>query len=177
MKRNRFIVFATYIIAGVVLILTSLFLDSDHRVVSVLCFALATVTLVGGILDSHKDDYLRVAIIITGLLFLIAFALGMLLNEENMAVHIYCLVFAILEIINGVFEMNEAVALFKEKNYVMGVLFAIDAIIEVVLGILMSIERHATLRKHVILIAADLFFEGTIKLINEYVEEKRGIHE
>ena len=57
----------------------------------------------------------------------------------------------------------------------MGVLFAFDAIFEFVLGVLMSIERHATLRTHVTLIGADLAFEGIIKLINEFVEEKKGI--
>ena len=177
MKRNRFIVFATFVIAGIILILTSQFLDDDFKIVAVLCFALSAVTLVSALLDPHLNDYLRLATIVVGLLFLIAFATGLLVTEENMPVSVFCLIFAILEIVNGVFEMNEAIGLIKEKNYVMGALFVIDSIIELVLGVLMSIERHSTLRTHVILISADLFFEGTIKLINEYIEERRGVHE
>ena len=172
---SRFITFAVFILCGVGLIFTSLFLESDFMVVVTLSFALAAVTIVAGLLDPHLNSRLRLIIIATGILFFVASMIGLLLTEANLPVSVYCLIFAILEIINGILELNEGVGVIKEKNYVMGALFIIDAIIEIVLGILMSIERHETLRHHVILIAADLFFEGTIKLINEYVEERRGI--
>ena len=174
-KISRFITFVTFMSAGVGLILTSLFLQDDFMVVVTLCFALATVTIVAGVLDPHLNQKLRITIIIIGFLFAVAAAVGLILQEGALTVSTYCLIFAILEIINGIAELNEGVGVIKEKNYVMGVLFIVDAVIEIVLGILMSIERHETLRTHVILIAADLFFEGIIKLINEYVEERKGI--
>lgn len=175
MGKSRYVVFATFMVMAVSLVLLSILYERDFLLVSFLCFALAAVTLVSAILDKHINERLRMCIMITGLLFVIAFAIGPLLTADNLPISIYCLIFAILEIINGIFEFNEAVDLIKEKNYVMGVLFAVDAIFEFVLGILMSIERHSTLRHHVILIAADLVFEGIIKLINEFVEEKKGI--
>ena len=81
--------------------------------------------------------------------------------------------FSILELLNGITELIEAIAIFKHKSNVMGVLFTIDAVFEVVLSILLIIEGQHALRTHVILISADLFFEGTIKLINQYVEDRK----
>ena len=152
-------------------------LDSDFYLVAVLSLGLAVVTFVASLLDPHINQNLRLIIMAFGVLFFILSMLGLLLTENNMPVSVYCLIFAILEILNGITELNEAIGLLKEKNYTMGVLFVIDALIEITLGILMSVERHSTLRTHVILISADLFFEGIIKLINEYVEDKRGVHE
>ena len=175
MKRNRFISLGAFVIGGIALILSSLFIKNNHTVVSILCFVLAVVVFLPALLDTRVHPNLRVTLLVIGLLFLIASMFGLLIDEENFPTSIYCLIFAILEIINGIAELNEGVEIIKQKNYVMGILFIIDALIEITLGVLMSIERHATLRTHVILISADLFFEGIIKLINEYVEERRGI--
>lgn len=177
MKRNRFIAFGSFLLGGIALILSSLFIQEDFFIIVVLCLVLSFVTIIPTLLDPHLHPNLRVTSLIIGLFFFIASMVGLLIHEENLPPYVYCLIFAILEMINGVAELNEGVAIIKEKNYVMGVLFIIDALIEITLGILMSIERHSTLRTHVILISADLFFEGTIKLINEYVEERRGVHE
>ena len=177
MKRNRFIAFGAFLLGGIALILSSLFIQEDFFVVVVLCLVLSFVTIIPTLLDPHLHPNLRVTSLVIGLMFFVAAMVGLLIHEENLPPITYCLVFAILEMINGVAELNEGVAIIKEKNYVMGVLFIIDALIEITLGILMSVERHSTLRTHVILISADLFFEGTIKLINEYVEERRGVHE
>lgn len=176
-KRNRFITFGVFALGGIVLILSSLFVPSNFYVVFILCFVLALVVIIPSLLDPHLKDYLRLALFIIGLLFFLGAMVGLLLNEINLPVPVYCVIFASLEIINGIAEFLEGVDIIKEKNYVMGALFIVDALIEIVLGILMSIEREETLRTHVILISADLFFEGIVKLINEYVEERRGIHE
>ena len=177
MKRNRFIAFGTFLLGGAALIISSLLIPEDFFLIVVLCLVLALVTFIPTLLDPHIHKNLRITSLIIGLLFFIASMVGLLIHEENLPPYVYCLIFAILEIINGIAELNEGVAVIKEKNYVMGILLVIDALIEITLGILMSIERHSTLRTHVILISADLFFEGTIKLINEYVEERRGIHQ
>lgn len=177
MKRNRFIALGAFLLGGIALILSSLFIQEDFFVIVVLCLVLSFVTIIPTLLDSHLHPNLRITSLVIGLMFFVAAMVGLLIHEENLSPITYCLVFAILEMINGVAELNEGVAIIKKKNYVMGVLFVIDALIEITLGILMSIERHSTLRTHVILISADLFFEGTIKLINEYVEERRGVHE
>ncbi len=177
MKKNRFISFGIFLLGAIVLILVSNFVPDDYYLISILCFVLAVVTFVPTILDPHLNYSLRLTIMVVGLLFFIASMLGLLLEQDSFPLTVYCLVFAIIEIINGIFELNEAVALIKEKNYVMGILFILDSLIEVVLGILMVIERHSTLRLHITLIASDLAFEGTIKLINEYVEDRRGVHE
>ena len=176
MKRNRFITFGIFVLSGVALLLTSLFVPSDFYVAVILCFVLSLVVFIPGWLDPHLNFNLRITILVVGLLFFIASMLGLLLHEDNFPVWVFCIVFAILEVINGITELNEGVIIIKEKNYVMGVLFIIDALFEIVLGVLMIIERQEALRSHVILISIDLFFEGTIKLINEYVEERRGIH-
>lgn len=177
MKKNRFISFGIFLLGAIVLIFVSNFVPDDYYLTSILCFVLAVVTFVPAILDSHLNYSLRLTIMVVGLLFFIASMLGLLLEQDSFPLAVYCLVFGIIEIINGIFELNEAVALIKEKNYVMGILFILDSLIEVVLGILMVIERHSTLRLHITLIASDLAFEGTIKLINEYVEDRRGVHE
>lgn len=175
MKKTRFITFGVFIIGAIGLILTSLFVPNDFWVVTILCLVLSFVVFVPGLLDPHLNQHLRVSVLVIGLLFFIASMVGILLTETNLPVEVFCLIFAILEIINGVAEFLEGFEMITEKNYVMGALFIVDALIEIVLGILMSIERHATLRTHVILISSDLVFEGIIKLINEYVEERKGI--
>ena len=176
MGKSRYITFGTFLIGGIVLILCSQFLKSNFYLASALCFVLAVVTFVSGILDKHLNDYLKVTILVIGLLFLIAFAVGPLVTEENLSLFAYCLIFSILEIINAITELNEAVVLFKHKSYLMGVLFTIDALFELILGILLIIEGQHALRTHVILISIDLFFEGTIKLINSFLEDKREEH-
>lgn len=175
MKRNRFITFGIFVLGGISLLLF-LLIKSDYLIVGLLCLVLALVVFIPALLDPHLNKNLRVALLVIGLLFFIASMLGFLLEEEAFPVTIYCLVLAVLEIINGIAELLEGVETIKEKNYVMGILFIVDALIEITLGILMSFERNETLRLHVTLISADLFFEGTIKLINEYVEERRGVH-
>ena len=177
MKRNRFISFGIFMLCGIALLLTSLLIPSDFHVCVILCFVLFLVVFIPGWLDPHLNFNLRITILVVGLLFFLAAMVGLLIHEENFPVWVFCIVFSILEIINGITELNEGVAIIKEKSYMMGVLFIIDALFEIVLGVLMVIERQEALRSHVILISIDLFFEGTIKLINEYVEERRGIHD
>lgn len=177
MKRNRFICFGVFVLGGIALLLSSLFVPSDFYVCTILCFVLFLVVFIPGWLDPHLNFNLRITILVVGLLFFLASLVGLLIHEENFPVWVFCIVFAVLEIINGITELNEGVAIIKEKSYVMGILFIVDALFEIVLGILMVFERQEALRSHVILISIDLFFEGTIKLINEYVEERRGIHD
>ena len=177
MKASRFITLGIFFAGGIILLLLTNFMSDDFYLASLLCLVLAIATFVPSFLDEHIHDKLKLILLVIGLLFFIASMVGLWLEEQNLPIHIYCLIFAILEIINGIAELNEAVALIKHKNIVMGILFVLDALFEVVLGILMVIERHETLHLHVTLIACDLFFEGTIKFINTFVEEKRESHE
>ena len=173
MRKNRFIVFGAFLFGGGILLLLTFLFKDDFYLVSSILFILFTLSVIGALLDLRINQYLRVAFLVIGLLFLIASMIGLLIKEENLELPIYCLILAILEIINGCVESVEAYHLFKEKNK-MWILIAIDSISEIVLGVLMVFERHETLRFHSILIAADLFFEGAIKFINEFVEDKRG---
>ena len=175
MKRNRFIIFGAFLIGGGVLLLLTFLFKYDFYLVSFMLFILFAISIIGALFDQHINPYLRVAFLVVGLLFLIASMVGLLIKEDNLELPIYCLILAILEIINGCAESVETYHLFKEKNK-MWILLAIDSLFEIVLGVLMVFEKHETLRLHSTLIAADLFFEGTIKFINEYVEDKRGIH-
>lgn len=176
MKKARFIVFGTFILAGIALLLLTLFLKNDFYLVSLLLLLLAVSAIIGAYFDPHINEYLRVAFVVIGLLFFIASMLGLLLKEDIMSVSIYCLVLAILEIINGVAKCIESYEMLKEKNY-MGIAFAIDALFEIVIGALMVFEKDATLHLHSTLISGALMYEGIIKLINEYIEDKRDLKE
>ena len=177
MKRNRFITFGVFVLGGAILILSVLFNTNNFYIVSTLCFVLFLVVFIPTLLDPHLKYFLRISLLVIGLFFLLASLVGLLIHEENLPTHTYCLIFALLEVLNGVAEFCEGVDIVKEKNYVMGALFIVDALIEITLGVLMTIERDETLRIHITLISADLFFEGIIKLINEFIEERRGIHD
>ena len=176
MKRNRFIVFGAFVLGGIALLLLAILYKEDYNLLSLLLLFLSIVTILGAMLDSHINPYLRNAFLVIGLLFLAASALGLLLTEEKMSLPIYCIVLAVLEIINGIIKCFEVYHLFKEKNY-MFIAFAIDALFEIAIGTMMIFEKNETLRLHTILISIGLMCEGTAKLVNEFVEDKKGIHE
>lgn len=176
MKKNRFIVFGAFVLGGIALLLMTRFYKDYFYLVSFLMLLIAVIGITNALLDPHLNPYLRVAFLVISLLFLIGSMVGLLIKEDNMPLPIYCLILGILEIINGGAELTEAWHLLKEKNFIW-IPFALDALFEVVLGILMVIERDETLRFHTTLISIDLMVEGTLKLINEFVEDKRRSHE
>ena len=171
MKNIKYIIFVIFLLGGTALILLSNFFPNEYHLVSLLSLIMGIITISTALLDLHLDKRVKILTIIVGLLFAINPLIGLILKEETYSIETYCMVFAIIEICNGIMEMSEALLLLKEKNN-MWVAFLIDAFIEIILGMLMIRERDETLRTHVILIGMDLYFEGFIKFINKILEER-----
>ena len=110
MKRNRFIVFGAFVLGGIALLLLAILYKEDYNLLSLLLLFLSIVTILGAMLDPHINPYLKNAFLVIGLLFLAASALGLLLTEEKMSLPIYCIVLAVLEIINGIIKCFEVYA-------------------------------------------------------------------
>ncbi len=172
-RQDKYITFATFMIGATGLVLLSAFLPSDFYLVALVCLLVAMMTLISAYLDKDIRDSTRLSFFILGLLYFILSMVGFLINEINLPVPVYCVLLGSFDIVKGLGEIIEVVNKFKAKNY-MAVAFLIDALIDVVLGILMCIEREETLRLHVNLIAADCYYEGVIRLTDEIIAQKRG---
>ena len=163
--------FSTFVLASLALVLFSLFFSSDFHLVAIAFLLVSIVTLISTFLDPHIYRQLRIIFYVIGGGLLAASIAGFILTELNISVEAYCIVYAIMEIISGGVKVFEGIIILKEKNK-MGILFIIDGLIEVALGTQMAIEKEEGLRIHLYLIASDKLYEGIIKLINAFVEDK-----
>ena len=174
MTRERIASLVTFIVGGVVLILLSSTFDDARSMLALTFGLLAALTFIGTILDPHCELETRIALHFLSAVAIVLCVLGMMVRSEWFTVDRYCIFFGIYGIIKGVVKIYEAINIFKEKNK-LAALFLADSLFEVAIGIIMIIELSSSLRLHVFLIGADAIYEGTIKFINEYLEEKKGI--
>lgn len=173
---SRYLTFGAFILSAIGLILLAIFNATDFTVISLLMLITALVTVISTFLDEHIQPKLRMTFYMLGMVMVIISFVGFAISEEVLSVNTYCIFYGVIEAISGGVKVYEGIVIIKEKNK-MGYLFVIDGLIEMVLGILMIIERQEGLRTHLILIAADKVYEGSIKLINTYVEDKKGFYE
>ena len=171
MKRNRIIVLLVFLIVGIALIPASQLIKDEHILAATTFFSIAVATLVGSILDSKSNPFIRYSLIGIAIAYLALGFVGLFSNKEVLEIAIYCMILGIADIIKGLVKTIEAFIMLKEKNK-MCILFFIDSIVEITIGILMCIEVNEALKLHVILISVDMMFEGIIKFANEYVEER-----
>ena len=174
MSRDRVTQLVVYIVAGIVLILLSQSFQTDVSLLALTFGLLAAITFIGTILDPRCKNYIRAALHVTSFIFLICCVLGMMVQKDWFTLDRYCVLFGILGIIKGSVKLVESLYIFKDKNK-MAFLFLADSLFEIVIGVLMCIEVSEALRMHVILIGGDAIYEGIIKFINEYFEEKQAI--
>ena len=173
-RRDKFITFGVFILGATGLILLSLFLPSDFYLVSLTFLIVGLITIVSGLLDKDVRESTRLVILILGLLYFVFSMIGLLFTETNLSVPLYCIFLGSLDIVKGLGEIVEVVNKFKRKN-MMAIAFLIDGLIDLVLGILMVIEKDSTLRLHVNLIAGDCYFECIIRIIDEAIAEKKRL--
>ena len=172
--RDRLTSLIVFLVGGIVLILLSSTFDDARSQLALTFGLLAALTFIGTILDPHCEKETRVALhILSGAAIVFCMA-GMMIRGEWFTVDKYCMLFGIYGIVKGLVKTYEAINIFKEKNK-MEFLFLSDSLFEIAIGILMLVELSASLRLHVFLIGADAIYEGVIKFINEYIEEKKGI--
>ena len=179
MRRNKFFryfIFAAFLLVSAALVLLSTLFPSDFHLLALTFLLVSIVTIVSTFLDAHIAKQLRILFYILGGILLASSIVGFILTELNLSVDAYCTVYALMEIISGVVKVYEGITIVREKNK-MGFFFIIDGLIEIALGILMTIEKQEGLRTHVYLVAADKVYEGAIKFINEFIEDKRGVVE
>ena len=173
MAKNRIIPFVTFLVAATVCIILCRFLASDYYLVASVCIAFATAILIPSYLEEHLNSRLRIILfLISGLLLVLAL-LSLVMTEANLDLKTFCLFFAIIELINGIAEVFEGIFLLKKKDYLAFALF-VSALLEIVLGVLMIFERHETLRLHMYLLGANLYFEGIAKFVSETIKERKG---
>ena len=122
--------------------------------------------------DTHINKVVRQMLIVTSIAFVLVALLGVWLKGK-INVGTYCIIFGTIEALTGAAKIVEAIDLIKNKHK-MGFAFLCDAIIEVVLGVLMIIEKDERLVLHINLIAADKIYEGAIKLINMEIHERKN---
>ena len=173
-NRDRITSLIVFLVGGIVLVILSSTFD-DARSQLALTFAiLAALTFIGTILDPHCELETRIALHILSGMAIVLCVIGMTIPIEKFSIDLYCFLFGIYGIVKGVVKTYEAINIFREKNK-MGFFFLADSLFEIVIGVLMIIEKSAALRLHVFMIGADAIYEGIIKFINEKVEEKKGI--
>ena len=168
---TRTIVLLTFLIIGTVLIVLSQTIADEHLLVSLTFYLIAGATFVGALLDPHVNKGVRYTLLILSVIYVGLGLLGAFAQNISLEIEIYCIILGSIDLFKGLVKISESIGMLKEKNK-MGILFIIDALIEVTLGILMIIEMNETLRIHVILIGIDALYEGTIKFFNEIVEER-----
>lgn len=174
MQKNniyRYINFAGFLISAALFIYFAIEFASDFHLVAIAFLVTSLVTLESTFFDYHIEKKFRITFYVLGILLLIISITGFILTETRISVDAYCIVYAVMEIGSGLVKVYEGSMIIKAKNK-MGYFYVIDGIIEIVLGTLMAIEQQEGLRTHLIFIAADKIYEGLIKFINSFVEDK-----
>ena len=174
MNRDRITSLVTFIVGGVVLIVLSSSFATERDLLALTFGLLAALTFIGTILDPHCEKETRIALHILSVASIVFCILGMMISADWFTLDRYCILFGIYGIVKGLVKTYEAINIFKEKNK-MAFLFLIDSLFEIAIGILMLVELSNSLRLHIFLVGADAIYEGIIKFINEYIEEKKGI--
>lgn len=172
-KYHRYIVLVSFLIGAILLFIFSQTFKSRHNLVTAVFLTISIVTFIGTIFDHKVMRYIRFLLLGTSIAFLVMSFVGLTLKETRLEVELYCLILGIFDIVKGLIKIGEAIYVLKDKNK-MGYLFLLDAAVEILLGVLMCIELEETLRTHVILIGINILYEGVMKFINEFVEDKLG---
>ncbi len=174
MSRARIASLITFVTGGLVLVLLSFSYQDDFSLLALTFLMLAALTFIGTVLDPHCEKETRIALHICSVAALVFCILGMMIYKEWFTLDRYCMLFGIYGIVKGLVKTYEAINIFKEKNK-LAFLFLIDSLFEIAIGIMMLIELSSSLRLHVIFVGGDAMYEGIIKAVNEYLEEKKGL--
>ena len=174
LTRDRITSLIIFLVGGAVLILLSTSLDDDFHLLALTFGLLAALTFIGTILDPHCEKETRVALHILSGVSLLFCIFGVMIKKDWFTLDRYCILFGVFGIVKGLVKTYEAINIFKEKNK-MAFLFLVDSLFEIAIGILMLIELAESLRLHMILVGGDAIYEGIIKFVNEFIEEKKGI--
>ena len=174
--RERLTSLLAVVIAGVVLIILSFSYQSNRALLALKFGLLAAITFIGTVMDHHCKNAIRITLHAISVFAIVLCVVGCMVTEEKFSLDIYALIFGIYGIAKGIIKTVETSFKFAEKNK-MAWLFLADSIFEIVIGILMCIEMSEAIRVHLILIGGDAVYEGAIKFINEFVEQKIGIQQ
>ena len=148
------------------------FYHDQYHTITILFALMGLCTVCATIFDPYILRQFKIIIVVAGGLFFLGTVVGLSI-EHLINISIYCVIFGGVEIFSGVAKVNEALGMiFKEKNK-LGWAFLCDAIIEIVLGTLMIIEREAELKVHLNLIAIDKIYECSIKILNGHFLTKK----
>ena len=172
-KQNKYISLAISLIAAIGLLFLGLFFKDDYYLISILLGIVSLVVFANTILDDFMEMKMKVLFYSLSLIFAIGALLGVMLNKNIMNVTVYSIVFGGLEIISGMVKSFEAIMTLIKKRKI-GIFMLIDGLAEIVMGVLMIIEKEEALRLHVNLIVGEKIYEGTIKTINAALEEKHA---
>ncbi len=179
-KQNKFISLGISLSAAVALLFLGLYFKNNYFLISILLGIVAITVFANTFLDDFMEVQMRGLFYALALLFVIGSLVGVMLNEQVMSVDVYSLVFGGLEIVSGILKSFEAVMTLIKKRKI-GIFMLIDGVAEIVMGILMLIEKEEALRLHVNLIVGEKVYEGAVKTVNAFLEEKHhqkeSVHE
>lgn len=153
------------------LVALGLLLKNHYFLIIVLSMIMAATTYFTTYYDIHINKVIRQLLIFVSFAFVVVALVGVWF-KGHMDAATFSIVFGATEAFSGLIKIVEAIDLLRRKNKI-GFAFLCDALIEVVLGVLMIIEKDETLVLHVNLIAADKIYEGTIKLIHIILHERK----
>ena len=174
-RRDRIIVLFTMVLLGVIIILLSQSTSSQHNLLVIAFAILAVAIFISVALDHNCKTGLRIALFSLVVIAMIMTIIGFFLTEDKMNIQLFTIFLGSFDIASALAKGAEAFFILKEKNK-MGLLFLVSSIFELVIGIMMIIEKNATLELHAILIGSNLAYEGVIKFLNDLYEVKKGIH-
>ena len=170
-KQNKFISLGISLLAATGLLFLGLFFKDNFYLISILLGIVALTVFANTFLDDFMDMKIRRLFYALALLFVVGALVGVLLTNQVMSVDVYSIVFGGLEIVSGIVKSFESIMTLIKKRKI-GIFMLIDGLAEIVMGILMLIEKEEALRLHVNLIVGEKIYEGVVKTINASLEEK-----
>ena len=174
MKKECIVLIVAHILAGVSLMLLSIFLkeDSHHYNLMIIAFFIFSIlSLLACALDENNKLPMRIAYCVVGLTAMI-FGLILIMAKDKISIIAACIMMGVLEIINSGVKTEEIIHRIRLKDW-FGLLLMPSISAELVLGVILCIEKEPSIQLHLILIGVTLSYESVVLFAFEFIAKYR----
>lgn len=136
---------------------------------------LSIILMIGGVakivdyIGGHKIKHEFNFDIVFGI---VGIVLGIIVLAKSMDIKTICILWGVLEILEGAFEIQHLVVVIKNKNY-LGFLSLACAILDIVFGTLLCIHTEEDITVHLIVVGVVFIISAITQVIETIIEHKR----
>lgn len=139
---------------------------------------LGIILMIGGVakivdyIGGHKIKHEFNFDLVFGILGIV---MGIVVMAKTMSISTVCIIWGVLEILKGAFEIQHLIIVIKHKNYLAFISFGC-ALLDITFGTLLCIHTEEDIAVHLIVVGIVFIVSAITEVIETILEKKKGVN-